>query len=378
MEPSKRQITLKHLLIGGKKMIGLQFYPDKVIQVLIEGLPSIGWSEEYGMAFLPNNAANLTAVFTRFKGVAWVNGHSFFTNRPLHNGNVPLDIQGYRERELPNGYRVVPEAYLQKLELRKYALNTARVYIQSFEKFLNYFSNCDDPTYLNEQDIREYLSHLVTQKKSTSYLNQSINAIKFYYEVVMEMPNRFYSIERPQKEEKLPQVLSKTEIMEMLKHTSNLKHRCIISLLYSSGLRKSELLNLKVEGIDSERMTIRVQNGKGAKDRITLLSERLLDDLRAYYRRYRPRLYLFEGTSGGKYSATSVLKIVQKAARQAKIRKKVTPHMLRHSFATHLLEAGTDLRYIQSLLGHNSSKTTEIYTHVAVNAFRQIKNPLDL
>lgn len=157
-----------------------------------------------------------------------------------------------------------------------------------------------------------------------------------------------------------------------------MKHRCIISLLYSAGLRRGELLNLEVDHIDSERMMIRVSQGKGMKDRYTLLSEQLLDDLREYYKVYRPKKFLFEGEQGKRYSSTSVGKIVSRSARKAGIRKRVTPHTLRHSFATHLLENGTDLRYIQSLLGHSSSKTTEIYTHVAMNSVRKIKNPLDL
>lgn len=172
-------------------------------------------------------------------------------------------------------------------------------------------------------------------------------------------------------------MLSKEEVLAIIRHTNNIKHQCIVSLLYSAGLRRGELLNLKLTDVDSERMLIRVENGKGGKDRYTLLSKMLLQDLRQYYRIWKPKEYLFEGQSGGKYSGRSVGQLLAQAAQRAGIRKRVTPHMLRHSFATHLLENGTDLRYIQSLLGHSSSKTTEIYTHVAVNSFKSIKNPLD-
>ena len=164
---------------------------------------------------------------------------------------------------------------------------------------------------------------------------------------------------------------------ELINSTNNIKHRCIVSLLYSAGLRRSELINLKIENIDSKRMLIRVENGKGGKDRYTILSKKLLVDLRYYYKKWKPNKYLFEGASGGKYSPTSIKEIVRKAAIKAKIHIRVTPHMLRHSFATHLLESGTDLRYIQTLLGHSSPKTTEIYTHVASTTFNSIKNPLD-
>ncbi len=265
---------------------------------------------------------------------------------------------------------------MQKLEIRKYAYNTARTYISLFEGYINHFAAraIDD---LDEEDIRTYLQHLVQQKKSDSYLNQAINAIKFYYEVVKGMPNRFYHIERPRKKERLPEVLSKEEIVRMIRATKNPKHRCMLSLLYSAGLRRGELLSLKVTDIDSQRMLIMIKQGKGGKDRVTLLAKQVLNELRVYYFQHRPKEYLFEGPEGRPYSGSSVMKIVHRAARWAGIRRRVTPHMLRHSFATHLLEEGTDLRYIQALLGHNSSKTTERYTHVATNVFKKIKNPLD-
>ena len=192
------------------------------------------------------------------------------------------------------------------------------------------------------------------------------------------MPNRFYSIERPIKDKKLPIVLSKENVLKLIDSTNNIKHRCVISLLYSAGLRRSELINLKLEDIDSSRMLIRVDDAKGNKDRYTLLSKNALVDLRKYFIEFLPKIYLFEGQYGGKYSPNSVGKIVTTAAITAGIQKKVSPHTLRHSFATHLLESGTDLRYIQLLLGHSSTKTTEIYTHVAKSSFDSIKNPLDL
>jgi site-specific recombinase XerD len=148
------------------------------------------------------------------------------------------------------------------------------------------------------------------------------------------MPNHFYSIERPRKQEKLPEVLSKEEIKRMIQMTKNLKHRCMISLLYSAGLRRGELLNLKIADIDSQRMVIKVVMGKGNKDRFTLLGEKMLSALREYYRQYRPSTYLFEGPAGQQYSGSSVMKIVKRAAHWAGVQKRVTPHMLRHSFAT--------------------------------------------
>ena len=376
MNQLSKSITLRHLLIDDTKQIGMQFYPDKVIQALVKQLPNLKWSATYGMAYILNTKENLTEIFEKFRGVAWVNCNYFFVDRQLRYENEPLDIGWFRKRNLPSGYKRCPDAYFEKLEVKKYSMNTARTYIGMFEVFLNYHKQIE-PIKLNENDIRAFLGHLVREKRSNSYINQMINAIKFYYEIVMGMPNRFYHIERPIKEEKLPVVLSKKEITSLLSNIQNIKHKCMACLLYSAGLRLSELLNLTITDIDSDRMLINVRGAKGNKDRYTILSHKLLRDLREYYLKYKPKEFLFESPEHKKYSDTSVRKIIKSAAIRASIRKKVGPHTLRHSFATHLLEDGTDLRYIQNLLGHNSSKTTEIYTHVATTIVKGIQSPLD-
>lgn len=375
MVPSKH-ITLKHLLIKGNKCIGFKYYPDKVIDRLIKTFPKVRWSEKFKMPYIRNTAQNLKMIYNSFRGIAWINGGHFYEKKERSN-NAPLNIEHYRKRKLKSGYRACPEEYLLKLELKKYSLNTARTYINCFEAYLQYYKN-KELLLLNEIDIRNYLKQLVGLGKSDAYINQSINSIKFYYEVVHGMPNRFYSIERPLKTQSLPTVLSKCEISKILNVTVNIKHQCILDLLYSAGLRRAELLALTISDIDSKRMLIKVVNGKGRKDRLTLLGEHTLINLRKYYKAYKPNKYLFEGKVGERYSATSVGKIVSRAAKKAGIIKKVTPHTLRHSFATHLLEDGVNLRNIQVLLGHGSTKTTEIYTHVANNTFSSIKSPVDL
>ena len=372
-----RSVTLKHLLINDKKCIGIQFYTDKVIQALLKELPDIKWSNEFNMAYLPNTKSHLDMIFHIFRGVVWVNCNFFFEKDLSKNHNEPVNVEWFRKRKLKDDHRVCPEEYLDKLEIKKYANNTVKSYVSLFEAFINFY--CDkELSSINDADIRTYLQKLVQESRSNSYINQSINSIKFYYEIVLGMPNRFYSIDRPRKEKKLPQVISKEEVMKILEHTNNLKHRCIVGLLYSAGLRRNELVNLKLSDIDSSRMLIRIESGKGNKDRYSLLSKQILDDLRVYYKKWKPKKYIVEGQFGGQYSGQSIAAIVTKAAEKAGIRVRVTPHMLRHSFATHLLEAGVDLRQIQVLLGHGSSKTTEIYTHVATSTFSSIKNPLDL
>lgn len=370
-----KSITLKHLLIDGTKYIGLQFATDKVLQALVDTLPDLEWSDQFGMYFIPNNKRNLDLVFNTFRGEAWINGNYFFAQRPLNAMNEDIDVEWFRKRKHKPGYRPCPEEYLLKLELKRYSNNTVRAYVNCFEAFLNHYPNLD-PININEREIRSYLQKLIQEGKSNSYVNQALNSIKFYYEVVLGMPNRFYSIERPRKEKKLPEVLSKEEVIAIINNTNNIKHKCIVSLLYSSGLRRNELLNLKIKDVDSKRMMVRIRNSKGNKDRYTVLSAEVLKDLKIYYKEYRPKEFLFEGAKGGRYSATSVLNVVASAARRAGIYKRISPHMLRHSFATHLLENGTDIRHIQLLLGHNSTKTTEIYTHVADRSFMKIKDLL--
>lgn len=378
MSDIKKNIALKHLLIDGRKQIGLKFYPDKVIHALIKELPHVKWSQKFGMVYTPNTPQNFNLIFSTFKGVAWINLSSFSTKKILKNENQSITVDTYRNRELAVGYKSCPEEFLRKLELKHYSMNTARIYISMFERFINAHKEADLLS-INEEQIRLYLQGLVQAQRSDSYINQMINSIKFYYEVVMEMPNRFYSIERPRKKESLPKVISVEEVQMIINNTNNIKHRCIVSLLYSAGLRRGELLNLKLEDIDSKRMVINVKNGKGGKDRLTILSPTVLIELRKYISQWnpRPKTYLFEGEMGEKYSATSVLRIIQKAAKVAGIKKSISPHVLRHSFATHLLESGTDLRYIQVLLGHSSTKTTEIYTQVATNNIRSIISPID-
>jgi len=271
----------------------------------------------------------------------------------------------------------LPHGYLELLLQKRYSKSTIATYTNYFRQFRAQFQNRDLNS-VSVEEINNYILELIRINRiSISQQNQRINAIKFYYEQVLGRKKEYYQINRPRKESKLPTVLSLDEIEIILELTKNMKHKCILMTIYSGGLRRSELINLKLEHIDSRRMLIKVCGSKGKKDRFTLLSERLLKELRVYYLQYQPRIWLFEGQDGGPYSATSIEKIFQASVKRAQIRKYVTPHSLRHSFATHLLEQGINLRYIQELLGHASTKSTEIYTRVASNALMKIQNPLD-
>lgn len=265
-----------------------------------------------------------------------------------------------------------------KLTVSRYSRSTHDSYLYMFREFLRYVY--PKPLHqLHQWDILQFQNHLVKDKKvSRSYQNQSINAIKYYLEQVLGHDRQLFDLDRPKKTQRLPIVLSIAEVQSILKSTSNLKHKTMLTTMYSSGLRVGELLNLKIGDIDSQSMRIWVKEGKGVKDRISILSPLLLDLLRAYFRQYRPKDYLFEGPGEKPYSASSVRRILTRAVQKAGIKKTVKTHTLRHSFATHLLENGTNLRYIQALLGHTSAKTTEIYTHVTTQKLDEIKSPLDL
>lgn len=375
MTSNPLKITLKHLFINNEKQIGLQFYPDKVIHAMVKGIPAIKWSKEFSMAYMLNTKSNIDLIFSTFRGVAWVNGKYFFGNATGFNEEM-ITLSDFRNRVQKNGVKYCPKEFYDTLELKMYSFATAKSYIYHFENFINYFQL--DYNLLSEKEIHSYLIMKQRQGVSKSSLNLIINSIKFYYEVVMGMPNRFYSINRPNKEHKLPTVLALEEVENLIRAAGNIKHKCIISLLYSAGLRRSELINLQLADIDSKRLLINIKQSKGNKDRVSLLSERLLIDLRTYYKKYRPKNYLFEGPTGLPYTGSSINKLIKRAASVAGIKKNVSAHTLRHSFATHLLENGTDLRSIQVLLGHNSSQTTEIYTHIATNHIHKIKSPIDL
>lgn len=284
------------------------------------------------------------------------------------------------ERKSPTNtinYKQCPDEFMLKLIELRYSVNTQRTYKSMFEEFINYYNKYDIEK-IDERMIVAFMRYLVTERKvSASYQNQSINAIKFYYEKVLGGHRKVYLVDRPREEKTLPVVLSEQEVTLLFQVTQNVKHKAILMLIYSAGLRLSESISMKLNDIDSTRMQIRVEQGKGNKDRYTLLSTKTLVVLRQYVKEYKPKLYLFEGEEGKPYSSRSIQAILKESARKAGIKKHVSVHTLRHSFATHLLEHGTDLRYIQALLGHSSSKTTEVYTHVTTKGFDQIKSPLD-
>jgi integrase/recombinase XerD len=251
-------------------------------------------------------------------------------------------------------------------------------YTDALQSFLK-FTNSKSIASLSNQDIIDYNNQYILQRGlSASYQNQVVNAIKLFFRVIIKSAVEIEDIHRPRRGRVLPNVLSKEEVKSILLAPLNQKHRVMLSVLYSCGLRCGELLVLQPAHIDSSRGLIIIKNAKGKKDRVVPLSAKILEMLREYYKSYRPKKFLFEGQVAGEaYDARSLQQVLKNAVKKAGIRRPVTLHWLRHSYATHLLESGTDLRYIQELLGHSSSKTTEIYTHVSTKSLQQIKSPFD-
>ncbi len=269
------------------------------------------------------------------------------------------------------------KADLRKImEVKRYSENTILTYcslISKIERELNMPINR-----LSETDLHGYVySQIHSKKISRSTQKQLVNALKLYFSEVEGIETNFRFLLPRKSDFVLPEVLSKREVYAILRKAKNVKHKAILALLYSSGLRIGEVIKLQVKSIDSDRMTILIIGGKGVKDRLVPLSQNLLIILREYYKKYKPKKYLFEGQNSPQYSSSSANQFIKKYSNRAGVKKKVTAHTFRHSYATHLLENGTDIRIIQKLLGHNSIKTTMIYTHVAEQSILSIQSPFD-
>ncbi len=368
-----KTIQIDQTTIDGQDRIRLYFPYDMEIIGLIKSIPGARWHPgmkcwHVAMALGPAVKLN-HRFYGKLEFVPRQQGKDS-TNSRFHDstgkGLVPIPP----DREMP------PE-FVKTLKLRQYSDRTIKTYKEMLKLFMRFYRD-RELDHLTDKEIREYLLYLVDKRGvSQSYQNQAINAIKFYYEQVLGRPTRKYYLQRPKAEKRLPGVLSEEEVKTILRQVKNLKHKCIMYLIYSAGLRLSEALNLRITDIDSARNMIIIRQAKGKKDRYSLLSETLLALLRQYYKIYRPKVWLFEGQYGGQYSAKSIQAIFKRALSLSGVNKHATVHTLRHSFATHLLEHGTDIRYIQELLGHANTKTTLIYTHVTKTGFEKIKSPLD-
>lgn len=362
----------------GRSVLLIHFKRDLELQNICKKIGA-SFSATHKAWYIDNNKENLKLILNSFKQKAFVDANEVFNNFQLTNPlkdekkiNTEIFIELNKEKELKI------QEFSNWLHSKRYSLNTIKTYTDALRTFLRFF-NDKQIHEINHKDLIRFNNEYIIKKQlSSSFQNQIVNAIKLFFKKIENSNMDVELIHRPRREKKLPNVLSKEEIKSILDVSSNIKHKAMLSLIYACGLRRSELLNLKPTDIDSKRHLLIIRNSKGKKDRVVPISDKLIELLRAYYKNYKPKIWLFEGQkSGEQYSETSLQKVLQNAVKTVGIKKPVTLHWLRHSYATHLLESGTDIRYIQELLGHKSSRTTEIYTHVSEKSLQKIQSPFD-
>ena len=346
------------------------FAYDRELIDLVKKQEGARWSQSLKTWDFIKKDFQLNRFYQSFKGKVFID----YSQLKYESHTTPLPKKALKitkpEIQLPKGYK-------EQLILKRYSQNTVKTYCSCFLKFKEHFEGKDINS-LSNVDIKGFLLHLIQEKRvSPSTQNPYINAIKFYYEKVLKRPKILFSIERARKRNKLPKIISEQEVLNLLTTTQNLKHKAITCLLYASGLRVSEVINLKPLHLDFINYTIQIKQSKGFKDRVSVMGKAAALVLKKYLKTYKPKEYLFEGQFGGKYSPRSINKFLKQNAKRVGISDTISAHMLRHSFATHLLDNGTDIRFIQELLGHNSTKTTQRYTHVSQRRLKRIESPID-
>jgi len=374
-----KTIYLKEIRHRDKDCIAIHFQKDFELIEVIRSIPGRAFSKTMACWYVEKRSGLVNEIIAAFKDFAFVDVSALSSQRrSIELATVKNNSsQSHSSDKVTDEQLIIHRLMEQKLRLRGYSASTLKTYLQQFKDFQKFYSGTSVVD-LNEIEIRNYLLYLAEQKKvSISYQNQAINAIKFFYEKIMLQERKVYYLERPMKEKKLPRVLSQETLIGIFEASGNIKHRAMLMLLYAAGLRRSELLALRLGDVDLDRNVVFIRGGKGRKDRQSIMAQSLVPLLQDYISKYAPTFWLFEGRAGERYSESSLQQVLKQAVTKAGINKHVTLHMLRHSFATHLLEAGTATRYIQELLGHESPVTTEIYAQVTRFGLDKIKSPLD-
>lgn len=379
--PERKTVVITKTKIDKIRYLIIKPGTDETIVSITKSIEGARYDPSREGWLIKNKSENLRLIFKAFKGFAWVDANAVFEEAiiqpKVQKKSVPSSRVSLPELNEENAKKLV--IFSDWIKSTRYSSSTLKTYTDSLRTFFRYLNN--KPTgEITNQDLIDFNNHYILKNGySASFQNQVINAIKLFFKKMEQRKLDIENIQRPRREKKLPNVLSRQEVERLINATSdNIKNRAMLSLIYSCGLRRGELLNLKLTDVDSDRGLLIIRNAKGKKDRVCPLSVKTIVLLRNYYKKERPVTFLFEGWKAGlKYSPRSLEEVMKKCVKLAAINKPVTLHWLRHSYATHLLESGTDLRTIQEVLGHKSSKTTEQYTHVSTRLIQQIRSPFD-
>jgi integrase/recombinase XerD len=373
-----KELFIEHGLHNNRMKLFMKFdYDAKAIE-LVKTLPGVKWSQTEKKWHIGYHPEALNNIRNTFKNtgvyIQTLNDINDVVKPRPAEVKKPSDALPYLNKE----QKEKVDQFKYWLQSKRYSESSVTTYVDSIQIFLRYYANKSLNEITNDDLIAFNNNYILANHFSASYQNQVVNAVKLFFRTVEGKQLYPELVHRPKREKPLPNVLSKEEVKLILNALGNIKHKAMLSLIYSCGLRRSELLNLKLTDIDSKRGLIIIRLAKGKKDRIVPLSEKILEILRTYYSAYKPKEWLFEGQeTGDPYSENSLANVLKQALLKSNIQKPVTLHWLRHSYATHLLENGTDLRYIQEILGHSSSRTTEIYTHVSNKSIQRISSPFD-
>ncbi|MGC9353998.1 MAG: tyrosine-type recombinase/integrase [Mariniphaga sp.] len=374
------KITLSTATHREQPVVKVEFAYNRELIDALKANTNARWSANMNCWYIPKNSFVLGDFFTAMKPVAWIDysGVKNKDSQQTPKSSVKKYSPAAMKKRIQPETRLKIDDFKKWLEQGRYGENTVKTYIHQLDIFFGYYSD-RIPKEITTQDITAFNSEFILKNNlSATFQNQTISALKKFYTWNSSRKIEIESIERPRKSKPLPKVIPLEIVKEMLASISNPKHKLALSTIYGLGLRRSELLNLKLTAIDFLRKTVTVYNSKGKKDRVLPLPEKLEKMMADYIRQKQPQTWLIESTVKGKpYSATSLQNIFEKYMNGVKENHNFTIHCLRHSIATHLLESGTDLRYIQELLGHKSSRTTEIYTHVSMKSLKNIKNPFN-
>ena len=384
-----KNVIAEKVVHDGENRVALRFPYDAELIKIVRELPDARWSKRMKSWHISDDPNIIRLLLQSFMGKAYVDYSSM-------NLRLADRIRLKREKEerckvkksevnkggelgsLSERGREDIEKYRRWMEANRYPEATVLNYTSMMVRFLRFLSPKEAADCTAEDLIRVVNDYILPQRLSYSFQNQMISSVKKFYSCIYKSVIDPGKITRPRSRHKLPEVLSKEEVRQILGSPTNEKHRVMLSLLYACGLRRSELLGLRLEDIERDRKLLRVRQSKGFKDRIIFVSDKTIDMVDTYLKHFKPKRYLFEGQKIGEmYSASSLEKVLKIACEKSGLRKEISLHWLRHSYATHLLESGTDLRYIQELLGHKSSRTTEIYLHVTEKSIEKIRSPFD-